>query len=169
MPLITPTIGRVLHFIPTAEYAASRSMVFSDPSQPLAAIITYVHSDTLVNLIVMDQVGTTFDVRSVPLVQGDTLAGGSFYAQWMPYQKGQAAKTESLEAAMQVLDVASTNPVAQQPSDERVRLFLNRGTLVKVNGIPLELEHDAVVLVHAANVPLLSPESVAACNGERAD
>ncbi|MFV3090164.1 hypothetical protein ACNJYG_06665 [Pseudomonas sp. GW6] len=169
MTTIKPTVGRVLHFIPTAEYAASRSMVFSDPSQPLAATIVYVHSDTMVNLVVMDQVGVPFDVRSVPLAQGDTLAGGSFYAQWMPYQKGQAAKTESLETALQVLDAASTNPLAQQSSDERVRLFLNRGTLVKVNGIPLELEHDAVALVHAANVPLLSPESVAACKSECAD
>lgn len=31
------------------------------------------------------------------------------------------------------------------------------------NGIPVELEHDAVVLVHAGNVPLLSAESVNAC------
>ncbi len=31
------------------------------------------------------------------------------------------------------------------------------------DGIPVELEHDAVVLVHAGNVPLLSAESVNAC------
>lgn len=54
-------------------------------------------------------------------------------------------------------------------SDPRVRLFLNRGAVIKVNGVPLELEHDTIVLTHAANVPLLSPESVAACKGERAD
>lgn len=97
MTTITPTVGRVLHFIPTADYMASRHLAFSDHSQPLAAVIAYVHSDTMVNLTVWDQNGTQFGVCSVPLVQEGARSGGSFYAEWMQYQKGQAAKTESLE------------------------------------------------------------------------
>ena len=99
MTTITPTVGRVLHFIPTADYMASRKLAFGDPSQPLAAVIAYVHSDTMVNLTVWDQNGLQFGVCSVPLVQveGLTIPCGSFYAQWMPYQKGQAAKTEELQ------------------------------------------------------------------------
>lgn len=97
MSVIKPTVGRVLHFFPTAQYMGSRHLAFGDPSQPLAAVIAYVHSDTMVNLTVWDQNGLQFGVCSVPLVQeGCDMIVGSFYAQWMPYQKGQAAKTEEL-------------------------------------------------------------------------
>lgn len=95
---IKPTVGRVLHFFPTKQYMADRHLSFGDPSQPLAAVIAYVHSDTMVNLTVWDQDGLQFEVRSVPLVQGgDLIPGGSFFAAWMPYQKGQAAYAESLK------------------------------------------------------------------------
>jgi len=101
MTRITPTVGRVLHFIPTADYMAGRKLAFGNPTQPLAAVIAYVHSDTMVNLTVWDQNGEQFSVCSVPLVQeGCDMIVGSFYAQWMPYQKGQAAKTELAESAL---------------------------------------------------------------------
>jgi len=35
----------------------------------------------------------------VPLVQDEPGVPASSYCCWMPYQKGQAAKTEALEAA----------------------------------------------------------------------
>ena len=95
--LIKPTVGRVLHFFPSTQYMASRKLAFGDPSQPLAAVIAYVHSDKMVNLTVWDQNGLQFDVCSVQLIQeGDTVPLCSFYAAWMDYQKGQAAKTEAL-------------------------------------------------------------------------
>lgn len=101
MTRITPTVGRVLHFVPTADYMAGRKLAFGNPAQPLAAVIAYVHSDTMVNLTVWDQNGEQFSVCSVPLVQEDSdVIVGSFYAQWMPYQKGQAAKTELAESAL---------------------------------------------------------------------
>tara|TARA_R110000868_G_scaffold410347_3_gene698111 strand:+ start:24805 stop:25545 length:741 start_codon:yes stop_codon:yes gene_type:complete len=98
MTPIKPTVGRVLHFFPTAQYMAGRKLAFGDPSQPLAAVIAYVHSDTMVNLTVWDQNSLQFDVCSVPLVQEGARSGGSFYAAWMDYQKGQAAYAESLKA-----------------------------------------------------------------------
>lgn len=157
--MIKPTVGRVVLFWPTAQYAQQRGMVFGDTSQPLAALVTYVHGDRMVNLAVHDHNGDIWPVCSVPLVQegDDAVIPGSFYCEWMPYQKGQAAKTEALEKA-----VGEASPVVAG-SVERVRLFLNRGSLVKISGIPVELEHDTVVLVHAGNVPLLSAESVNAC------
>lgn len=114
--MIKPTVGRMLHFIPTADYMASRHLAFGDPSQPLAAVIAYVHSDAMVNLTVWDQNGLQFSVCSVPLVQGDTLAGGSFYAQWMPFQKGQAAKAEELQAKVDVL-TGAPHGQANQPDN----------------------------------------------------
>ncbi len=157
--MIKPTVGRVVLFWPSIYYARQQGMAFGDPAQPLAALVTYVHGDRMVNLTVHDHNGVVWPVCSVQLLQeGDApVVGGSFYCEWMPYQKGQAAKTEELEKA-----VSETTPIAAG-SVERVRLFLNRGSLVKINGIPVELEHDAVVLVHAGNVPLLSAESVNAC------
>ena len=157
--MIEPTIGRVVLFWPTLAYARDKGMAYEDSGKPLAALVTYVHGDRMVNLTVHDHNGVTWPVCSVPLVQegDDAVIPGSFYCEWMPYQKGQAAKTEALEKV-----VGEATPVAAG-SVERVRLFLNRGSLVKINGIPVELEHDAVVLVHAGNVPLLSAESVNAC------
>lgn len=156
--MIEPTIGRVVLFWPTLAYAREKGMAYEDSGKPLPAIITYVHNLRMVNLAVFDQNGENYPVTSVPLFQdGEPVPNGGFYCEWMPYQKGQAAKTEALEKA-----ASEATPVAAG-SVERVRLFLNRGSLVKVNGIPVELEHDAVVLVHAGNVPLLSAESVNAC------
>ncbi|WP_322979120.1 hypothetical protein [Pseudomonas sp. C11] len=160
MTHIAPTVGRVLHFIPTADYMASRKQAFGNPAQPLAAIIAYVHSDTMVNLTVWDQNGEQFSVCSVPLVQeGSDVIVGSFYAQWMPYQKGQAAKTESLESQLAGKPAIGIDLAAEQ--DQCVRVFLEKGAVVKVEGIPLELYHDAVVLAHPANVPLIFPPRTA--------
>lgn len=162
--MIEPTIGRVVLFWPTLAYARDKGMAYEDSGKPLPAIITYVHGARMVNLAVFDQNGENYPVTSVPLVQdGEPAPNGSFYCEWMPYQKGQAAKTEALEKAAACRGCGPQH-VAEGSSVERVRLFLNRGSLVKVNGIPVELEHDAVVLVHAGNVPLLAPESVNACD-----
>lgn len=157
MTRITPTVGRMLHFIPTADYMASRKLAFGNPAQPLAAVIAYVHSDTMVNLTVWDQNGQQFSVCSVPLVQEKplALAGSSFCAQWMPYQKGQAAKTESLESQLAGKPAIGVDLAAEQ--DQCVRVFLEKGAVVKIEGIPVELEHSTVVLTLPANVPLLFP------------
>lgn len=90
---IAPTVGRVVHFHPHP----AESIAFSD--QPLAALVTYVHSDTMVNVVVFDSNGNPHPKTSIRLQQDDPLdvKGGNFVA-WMPYQVGQAAKTEALEA-----------------------------------------------------------------------
>lgn len=91
--MIKPTIGRVVWFTPA----------LNDPQlprrdQPNAAIIAYVHSDTCVNLAVFDSNGATVSRTSVKLVQDtDVYAIDGPHAEWMPYQKGQAAKTEETQ------------------------------------------------------------------------
>lgn len=84
--MIKPTIGRVV-------------LVHRGQSdQAESALICYVHSDTLINVGGFDKNGAPFALTSLQLIQGDETPPIQ-YAEWMPYQKGQAAKTEALEAA----------------------------------------------------------------------
>lgn len=93
--MIQPTPGRVVWYMPGTERAA-----LGGGDDVLAAIVTYVHSDRLVNLVVFGVTGTTHARTSVKLLQDDEQEDflGQPHAVWMPYQKGQAAKAESLEA-----------------------------------------------------------------------
>ena len=91
---IEPTVGRVV-------WVRNRPGNLSG-GQPEAATIAYVHSDRCVNVGGLDANGASWNATSVYLQQpGDEAqAVGNFYAEWMPYQKGQAAKTEALEQAI---------------------------------------------------------------------
>ena len=88
--MIKPTVGRVVWYHPGPQE--------DHHGETLAAHIAHVWSDTCVNLMVIDPNGNPFNRTSVFLYQGDTDRPSSQYAEWMPYQKGQAAKTEALEA-----------------------------------------------------------------------
>ena len=84
--MIKPTIGRVVWYRP-----AGRDIVH-------AAVITHVWSDTCVNLAVFGMDGAPYQRTSVLLVQDNEVPRpGDGYAEWMPYQLGQAAKTAALE------------------------------------------------------------------------
>lgn len=86
--MIKPTVGRVVWFYKK-----------DGDTTPLAAIVACVHSDRMVNLCVIDPNGGSFGSTSVLLVQdGDPKPMIGSYCEWMPYQKGQAAKTEAAEA-----------------------------------------------------------------------
>jgi hypothetical protein len=92
--VITPTVGRILWFHP-----GSYDNISHDGVQPLAAVVTYVHSDTMLNLIVFDSNGGQHGRTSIRLVHDGLppASVGESWCEWMPYQKGQAAKTEELE------------------------------------------------------------------------
>jgi len=94
MPHITPTNGRVVLYTPAeAQYSIPCEGL------KLAAIISHVHPDGSVNLAIFGSDGTMAARKHVPLVQeGDLIPAGG-YAQWMPYQLGQAAKTDSVTTA----------------------------------------------------------------------
>jgi len=87
--MIKPTVGRVLWFYKYAAGAGHKG--------PLAAHIAFVHSDTMLNLMVIDEGGNPRPESSVRLVQENEECPQSDYATWMPFQTGQAAKTEALE------------------------------------------------------------------------
>ncbi len=95
--MIKPTNGRVVWYTPSNHQGH-----IAYGGQPLAAQIAHVHSDKMVNLMVIDSNGVTHPITSVDLIQdGEQKPHGGFYCEWMPYQKGQAAKTEQAEAALQ--------------------------------------------------------------------
>lgn len=92
--MIKPTVGRVVWYWPTLHDVASLKLAYSDTEQPLAATVAYVWRDDLVNLSVVDQNGMPFARTSVPLLENVLKPAGG-YAEWMPYQKGQAARDNS--------------------------------------------------------------------------
>jgi hypothetical protein len=85
--MIKPTVGRVVWYR------------YADNLQPNAAIVAFVHSDTLVNLAIFNEEGRMSEPGQtyITLYQGKGDRPSYPYCEWMPYQQGQAAKTEALE------------------------------------------------------------------------
>lgn len=91
---ISPTVGRMLWFWPNPRDPRSKDA----GTQPLAAQVAHVNEDGTVNLGVLTATGNWTEARRVLLVQGDEPVPVYLnYATWMPYQIGQAAKTEQAE------------------------------------------------------------------------
>lgn len=89
--MIKPTIGRVMWFWPVARERGA---------QPYASLVTYVHDDNMVNLVAFTTDGVPFGAGSVAIVQdgGPWVPGDLPYAEWMPYQVGQAKRHADDEA-----------------------------------------------------------------------
>lgn len=96
--MIKPTVGRKVWFCPSEQTIADHDLVTlpnpEDQSklQPLDATVIGVHSDTSVNLFVIDSDGSTICFQEVELLQDDMSPNDEDYAMWMPYQVAQAAK-----------------------------------------------------------------------------
>lgn len=95
-PVIKPTIGRRVWYWPSAHdrgelmYPPDSTIRQSDQTQPCDAGIVYVHSDRMVNLTVADHNGVMHQRTSVILRQPGEKEPLGAYAEWMPYQMGQA-------------------------------------------------------------------------------
>lgn len=89
--MITPTIGRQVWYFRHD----------SGPGdQAEAATVVYVHNERMVNLQLIGHSGDARAVTSVLLRQPEDEKPESNYCEWMPYQKGQAARTEAVEQAL---------------------------------------------------------------------
>ncbi len=88
--VIKPTIGRVMWL-----RDASLSSQFS------AAMVVFVHSDSMVNLVAFDRNGEPHQRTSIFVHQGDPESCPPYQACWMPYQKAQAQK-DATETALQI-------------------------------------------------------------------
>ena len=91
--MISPTIGRVVWFHPAGEQIGD---------QPHAALVVYVHNDRLINVAAFDKHGNSYACQQVRLVQeGETRPSqGENYAEWIPYQIGQARKDADVQRLM---------------------------------------------------------------------
>lgn len=102
--MIEPTNGRIVWYTPYKnELLSPYGMVVQRDKDgnviPLAAQICAVWGPRMVNLLVTDANGKQFAATSRTLLQDDDVGneyGG--FAQWMPYQKGQAAKAEAAKS-----------------------------------------------------------------------
>lgn len=92
---IKPTVGRVVWY-----RKGTHEDLATIGDQPAAAIITGVWSDTCVNLVVFDANGDRHGRTSVLLLDENMERPLGTFCEWMPYQKGQAAKTEAVEEAL---------------------------------------------------------------------
>lgn len=95
--MIKPMVGRIVWY-----WLGSHT----PQREPLAAIIAAVKSDSIVNLAIFDAGGHHGGEENVPLIQDGDERPKGHYCEWMPYQKGQAAKTESLESVLSLAKAA---------------------------------------------------------------
>ena len=97
--MIPPSHGRIVWYTPSripGDHGTDSVMVHHDKLKPLAAMVVHVWSDRMVNLVVFDSNGGQHQRTSVDLLQDEdpAPASGRFCA-WMPYQLGQAARSEA--------------------------------------------------------------------------
>jgi hypothetical protein len=91
--MIRPSVGRVVWFHPHLDEGHTPA------DQPHAALVVHVLDDRTVNLAVFNQSGAPYSRQAVQLLQDDDLAPASgHFAMWMPFQVGQAKKTEAAES-----------------------------------------------------------------------
>lgn len=133
-----PTVGRVVLYHPK-------------PGVIHAALIAYVHSDTMVNLAAFDNNGNPYGQTSVELVAPDAPSTPEFgsYCQWMPFQVQQAKKQEH-QAIESVTDAAleasilSKGLTAARITPDHIAACMARVTYVvddRVNGSTTTLAH----------------------------
>lgn len=93
--VIKPTIGRKVWYRPSGQDHDPMHVI--DLNVPMDATVVYVWSDHMVNLLIIDHVGNQHTRTSIHLVQpGDEARPANGYAEWMPYQVGQALAVEQV-------------------------------------------------------------------------
>jgi hypothetical protein len=101
--MIKPTVGRVVWYRNPEE--------MSEEGPRLAGLVAAVLADGLmVNLTVFDYFGVPRGHENVVMWQGEGDPPTREYCEWMPYQKGQAAKTEALEDRLASVEQGFTRP-----------------------------------------------------------
>lgn len=97
MPLMLPSVGRIVWYYPSENEARFSSVPFMMHGKvgPFAAIVAAVEDAQTVVLAVFDSEATLHPRDKVHLLDPNGEApptDGSYFATWMPYQINQAAK-----------------------------------------------------------------------------
>lgn len=88
--MIIPTTGRVVLYWPSPNVDYTEP---HDRTKPFPAMVAYVYDARRINVAGFDQQGQHFRDTHVPLLQDDDpKPADTAYAEWMPFQKDQAAK-----------------------------------------------------------------------------
>ena len=91
-PIIKPTPGRVMWYRPVGS-GATEQAIPTLYDEPLAALVAGIHNTERVNLLVIGADGSLHPRQYVRIVhEGDVISEGESYAEWIPYQIGQAKK-----------------------------------------------------------------------------
>lgn len=97
MPIIVPTVGRVVLFVPKESSYGFGYNLYA--GKPHAATVCAVHSNTCVNLSIFDANGKQFSRTSVTLRQPGEPEPGGDYCEWMDYQIKTAMKEQAASDA----------------------------------------------------------------------
>lgn len=125
--MIKPTIGRIV---------LVRSVGSLD-EQPFAGIITYVHSNEVLNLSVFDATGIPHPRTFVPLVQeGDDRPEQGFFAEWMPYQIEQAKKHEDTDPDVVSVTMPQAFAAELEQAQETNQVVTAAGAEVQPEALP---------------------------------
>lgn len=122
--VISPSIGRVLWFWPALGDPKSAFQILSK-TQPMEARVIFVHDDCHVNLAVTDHKGTTHFAEKVYLLQGTAPrpSTSEAFAEWMPYQIGQANKAKTAEDAVREIKEAQQKQEAEFLAQKEAQAF----------------------------------------------
>lgn len=113
--MIKPTVGRVI-LVRNRPGNRVPTRAEDHPHGEEAGIIAYVHNDRLINVACFTNWGQHAPLVNIRLLQpGDEVPKNEVYAEWMPFQKGQAGRAEQLAARLEELsrggvDSAKSNP-----------------------------------------------------------
>jgi hypothetical protein len=89
--IIPPGVGRKLWYRPGPSVVPG--MCVNSGNQPLDCTVLYVWNDRCINAEVIDHAGKHHFKSSLRLVQPGDAPWQGEYAEWMPFQVGQAAKS----------------------------------------------------------------------------
>lgn len=93
--MISPSNGQIVWYTPAHDHMDATQ---HDPLRPLAAMIVHVWGDRMVNLAVFNSDGHQTARTSVILLQDDDpKPKAGRFCEWMPFQLGQARKTEEAQ------------------------------------------------------------------------
>lgn len=94
-----PTVGRIVLFHPIAEITQ-------------AAVIAFVHSDTMVNLAVFDGNGVTSGKTSVQLIsEGQAKPEFGQFCEWVPHHFAQATQPVQTVALKMEISKETTDAI----------------------------------------------------------